>query len=233
MTRQRGFTLVELLLAISILALVISVTYSALNGIIETKVILEDQREARQIANATLVRLTRELQLAYEGIPRLPPRNEPKKRFHSSDNVLGEVDNMGGTKFSKITFIALSGGQYIPDGGTHAGIVQITYSVRENPEADLGDLENRTYLLVREERPYIRPPEKAYEKEMIFPVTEDLVGFNLRYYDSDQQSWHDTWGEESRDGVPALIQFSLQIRSPRGRIERFSSMVALQAGVNS
>ena len=35
--------------------------------------------------------------------------------------------------------MALEGGQYLPDGGTHSGVVQITYRVDKDPEARSGE----------------------------------------------------------------------------------------------
>ncbi len=235
MKNSQGFTLIELILAISLLALVVTVTYSSLGNIIETKVILEDQREIRQIANASVVRLARELQLAYEGIARLPPQNDLTKRYHSSDNLLGEYEQIGDTVFSRITFVALSGGQYMPDGETHTGIVQISYYIRENPEYN-SSLNTNRYVLVREEIPYIRPFEKAYEKQMVFPLTEEIIGFNLRYFDADRMKWNDTWGEEgsqATDGLPAIVQFTLSFRSERGKEESYTTAVPLRSSRNS
>ncbi|MCB0333751.1 MAG: hypothetical protein KDD55_09655, partial [Bdellovibrionales bacterium] len=155
--------------------------------------------------------------------------------FHSSDNLLGEREQIGDTTFSKITFVALSGGQYMPDGATHTGMVQISYYVRENPDYDPARHPSK-YVLIREETPYTRPFDKAYEKQMIFPLTEEIIGFDLFYFDADGMKWHETWGEEgsqATDGLPAMIQFTLSLRSERGKEESFTTAVPLRSSRNS
>ena len=60
---QRGFTLIELTLAISVLAVMVMLNYKTLRGLIEAKLALDDKRDGMYIANSLLTRMARELQL--------------------------------------------------------------------------------------------------------------------------------------------------------------------------
>ena len=66
MSRRRkhssGFTLVELVIAISILSVILTVAYSSLSYIIRTKKLLDDRRDVSAVANAVLLRVSREIQ---------------------------------------------------------------------------------------------------------------------------------------------------------------------------
>jgi hypothetical protein len=121
----------------------------------------------------------------------------------------------------------MEGGQYLPDGGAHSGIVQISYRVEKDPDQQNGP--NSTYYLIRQETPYIRPFDKAYQKTMIFPITRDLVSLEFRYLDKEDGGWSNDWGKDTRINLPRLIHFSLQLRSPRGTIETFATTVPMRS----
>jgi prepilin-type N-terminal cleavage/methylation domain-containing protein len=205
---ENAFTLIEIVVAISILAVIMGVTYSSLGGII-------------------LGRMTREFQLATASTTLMPPREDAKGKQISRISLSASSDTLdNGRPGDRITFMALEGGQYLPDGGTHSGIVQITYRVEKDPENNASDA---PYYLVREETPYTRPFDKAYEKTMIFPITQSLVGFDLAFYSTQDSRWTDTWTEEAPTRLPAIIRFTIEVRSPAGRIESYSTSVALRS----
>ncbi|MCB0354380.1 MAG: prepilin-type N-terminal cleavage/methylation domain-containing protein [Bdellovibrionales bacterium] len=226
--RDSAFTLIELMMAIAILGVILTMIYGALTSIMRAKNVIEDQREVRQIANAVLTRLTREMQLAYPGIPRLPPPDKLEERFGSKDNLLGEKETVGsGRPADHIVFVALSAGQYVPDGLTHGGLVQISYSMQEDPEEKSADGKS-VYVLVREEVPYLRPYEDAYKQRMVFPLTNRIRSFQLRYLDLENDEWVSTWGNEKGMGLPAMIEFSFELESEQGARTWYTSAVPLR-----
>lgn len=226
---SRGFTLIEVVIAISLLAVILGIVYSALNQMLRTKQIIEQRAESQRIANSVLSRLTRELQLAFTGQGLLPKRDEdPNKRNPNNFSLSAETqtfDNL--RRGDSITFVALEGGQYLPDGGQHSGLVQITYRVEPNPE--LKSEQDPNYLLIRDETPLIRPVERAYKKTMIFPITDRVYSLQFRYFDRDKQEWSDSWGVDERLGLPAKVEFRLVLRSEQGQMQEYSSMLALGA----
>ena len=220
-----GFTLIEVVLAILILAAMLTILYESLTQMLEMKQLLDDRRDSAAIAGAVLTRMTRELQLAYAQNALMPPRSEPDKRYPPRTFMLGEekaLDN--DRRGDSITFLALEGGQYLPDGGTHSGLVQITYRVERDPEKR----DSPTYYLVREETPYQRPFEKAFKKTMIFPITTNLVGLKFSYFILDSGEWVSNWGSDEHVGLPAMVRFQVGIRSPAGRDDWFTTSVALR-----
>lgn len=225
----RGFTLLEIVLALTILGIMMTVAYSALGSITTSKRALDDNRDIRAIANSVLIRLRRELQLAFNQLPLLPPRDDLEKRYPARINLIGEKGSLAnGNPGDRITFMALEGGQYVPDGGTHSGVVQVTYRAADNPNATGAGADG---VLVREEVPYQRPFEKAWDKAMVFPVTERLVSLEFAYYDEDDETWLDSWGGEGgKDGLPQMVRFTLALRAPSGKVQTYSTIVALRAG---
>jgi hypothetical protein len=201
-----------------------SVAFSALTQISRTKRALDDERDATLVANAVLTRMTRELQLISSQEKLLPPAGSSGKAYPKEVNVIGESKNLsGGESGDSITFMASDAGQYVPDGLTHAGVVQITYRVEKDPQAPTGG--DSTFYLVRDEVPAIRPPDKAYAKIMTFPITRDLVGLRFRYFDG--KSWRSDW-DENQKKLPMLIRFTVKIRSPAGKVYTYTTMVPVR-----
>jgi prepilin-type N-terminal cleavage/methylation domain-containing protein len=221
-----GFTLIEIVIAISLLAAIIVILYGALSGIIASKKLLDDRRDGTAIASAILTRMTRELQLAYPQHALMPPQNDPDKRYPARVSFLGERKELGDHHFGdSITFLALEGGQYLPDGGTHSGLVQISYRVEKNPDEPE---KKGTYYLVRQETPYTRPFDRAYKKTMIFPVTTSLVSLKFKYFSNDTQEWTPNW-DESKTMLPSVVEFTVVIMTPAGHEESFTTSVALRS----
>lgn len=222
-----GFTLIEVIMAISILVLIMGVAYSSLSGIMRAKALLDDKREARLIANSILRRLSRELQLAYRKYPIMEPKNQPKKYFNST-YLVGEQNNLGvGQRGDKIMFMALEGGQYLPDGGTHSGVVQITYSVKEDPKNSrrVGNL--KTYSLIREEMPYSPSYDNAVRKRMVFPLTSQLVSLRFRYFDVENEKWVSEWGTGAKTKLPSMVKLNMELMSPQGNVSSYTVAVPL------
>lgn len=223
-----GFTFIEVVLAISILAIIMSVAYSALSQIIRTKKILDDTRDAKVVADSVLTRLTRELQLAYSDAPLLPPREKQDQPFSPRINLIGEAKDLNNDESGdSITFLALEGGQYVGDRSTRPGIVQITYRVEPDPEAR--EEKDRTYYLVRDETPYLSKAEDAYKQSMIFPITKRLVSFKVRYFDKTADEWSSTWGAPPKVKLPGIVRFTIKIKSPNGVLQEYTTAVALRA----
>ena len=222
--RQSGFTLIEIVVAFSILVMVFGLSYSALSGIISSKQLLDDGREAQVLADAVLSRMTRELQLADPQTVLLPEKGDLNNRYESNVNLVGVSGNIGNNApADSIAFMARGAGQHILGNQVFSGEVKLTYRLEEDPEQDRSQV--RTYVLVREETPNIRPLEKAFERTMIFPVCDRVVGLSLRYYDSENDEWHTEWGKAEQLGLPALVEITLGIRSNDGNLFTYSTAV--------
>jgi type II secretory pathway pseudopilin PulG len=244
-TSQAGITLLELVLAISILVIIMALNYSILKGVVQAKNIIDDKRDGMFIANSVLTRLARELQMATEGRALLPscasltggaqqqqqqPNGAPSSPSEPRRVLVGEYGALGqDSRNDTLTFLAKEAGQYIPDGGTHSGIVQITYRVEQDPEARPDKSEVKTYLLVRDEVPYQRPPEKACANAIRFPITKDLVSLSFKYYDKKSKAWSDTWNENRSVRLPTIIQFTVTLKTPAGELESYTSSIALRS----
>ena len=219
-TRQRGFTLVELVIAVSILTIVLSVAYSTLSYVIRTKKLIDDRQEIAAIANAVLLRMSREIQLATEIDLLPPPGGHPPGKTVPS--LRGTKNNLAANRGDTLEFMAEEGGQYIPEGLANTGTVMIRYRVEKDPDSPKGA--PSSYLLIRDEVPDIRPPSKAWEKLMTFPIAKNVVRLQFSYYNGVDRKWVEEWDPPTKD-LPSLIRMVLTIRSPAGVEHEFMTVL--------
>jgi len=225
---EHGLTLVEVIFALAILAFMVSVNYKILIGVIGSRQLIDDRREGMYIANSVLTRLSREIQLAVKQ-PLLPACGSAAaggtagapNSTTGQPSLIGE-SGIGGTT---LTFQAKDAGQHIPDGGTHAGVVQITYRVAEDPDQKGG--KNQGLLLVRDEVPNTKPIADACKKALHFPITSSLVSLSFRFFDSRTNEWTDAWTSAQAPRLPKIIEFTVALRNPSGKVTTYVSAVHL------
>jgi prepilin-type N-terminal cleavage/methylation domain-containing protein len=224
--RDSGFTLIEVILAISILAVMVLLNYQLLRGIIKAKELIEDRRDVMYIANSLLTRLSRELQLAValpqhplfecpEGpVSAPPPTNAGQQRF-----LLAESEG----KPASILFMAKGAGQQTADSSGQTGVVMLKYSVEQDP--DRRSERDAPLVLLRSETPSSGQILKDCKKEIRFPITTSLLDFGLRFYDGQKRSWSSEWKEQRALPLPHIIEFTLVLQSPMGNKVTHTSAV--------
>lgn len=227
LNNSAGFTLIELVLAFGLLALIIGVSYGALDGMLKTRALLDDGRAAEALANSIITRFSRELQLADARETLLPNRSDPDTKFPTNVCLVGLDSGLPSqNQGDGISFMARGAGQYVPGGSGYSGLVKITYRVEQAPERRAGN--TQTYYLVREETPAIKPLTRAFEHTMIFPITSELVSLNFRYYNQEDDTWYKDWGTEQHTGVPSIIEYAIKLRSPAGQIQSYIGAVPMR-----
>lgn len=221
-SRSKGFTLIEVILAISILSIMVVLNYRMIKNLIDAKLIVDDKREAMFVANSVLSRLTRELQLAVTKPKLLPPCDQP-----GAPRSTVFVATPGGQgNGAVLTFSAREAGQFIPQGGTRSGVVQLTYRVESDPDSK--NDKNAGLLLIRDEMPNRNPVQAACKNVIRFPITSNLVGLEYKFYDKKTRQWLDDWSGPKSSALPDIVQFSLTLKSPKGDIDTYTTAVTLK-----
>ena len=163
---QRGFTFLEIVISIAILAVIMGVTYSCLNQILRSKKILDDARDGKAVADAVLSRMVKEFQVAQNTDVLLAPRENPTVPYVGQPRLMSRrQEGPGGIMATEISFISTSIGQFRPDGQAQSDLVQITYRVEPDPD----DSRKEKLRLIREETPLISPAQDAYKKNVVLP----------------------------------------------------------------
>lgn len=223
--KESGFTLVEVILAISILSVMVVLNYRLIKNLIDTKIVVDDKREGMFIANSVLNRLTRELQLAVTNPKLMPPCDTPGAPRPNAV-LIAEDGSKGQGKGPTITFSAREAGQYIPDSNSRAGVVQITYRVEQDPDQK-DNSDNPGLLLVRDEVPNKNPVDVSCKKTIRFPITNQLVNLEYKFFDKRTKEWLPAWTGPQSATLPGIIQFSITLKSPKGALDTYTTAVAL------
>lgn len=222
-----GFTLIEVALALGILSVMVLLNYNMITTLVESKMEIDDQRDAVFVANSVLTRLTRELQLATK-TPRLPPNcanvgSNASTRLPAA--LLSDSNNEGNGKGQSLIFSSKHAAQYVHNGNSHSGPVKITYLVEQDPDQKGGD--TLGLLLIRDEIAN-RPPFDVACKDLIrFPITNRLVNITYKFFDKSTAEWSDTWEGPKAAKLPEIIQLSLQLKSDKGRVSSYTTAVRL------
>lgn len=233
---QLGFTLIEVILAIAILAVMFTLNYKILRGIVTAKQLVEDRRDAMYIANSLITRLSRELQLAV-AIPRRhrlfncpegpvgaqqlqPPAPDAQGEGDAASQFfLGSSKENG----ASVQFMAKGAGQQTADASGQTGVVMLKYTVAQDPERR--SERNAPLMLIRSETPSSGQLLRDCANEMHFPITANLISFNLRFFDAKMNSWSDEWDASRSSRLPNIIEFTVSLITPKGNRVTHTSAV--------
>jgi len=195
-----GFTLIEILVAISIIAILMSTIYGIFTSVSATKDRLDADSEAYHRARVIFDRLGREMRGAY-----FTPKNV-NTLFRS-----GETGN--GNFFFELSTTAVS-----PLSSTGTGFAVIRYTIEEDPEADDG-----SKVMLRSERPLLAQ-ENTQQAQSEMRLAPGINAFNLRFYAD--SNWHESW-DAAESGLPDLVEVTLVTFDSRGQEVPFLSAFEL------
>ncbi len=206
LTSNKGFTLLEVLLAVFIGAIVLTVLYASFFQIINAKDSAEDKLELYHEARVILSKMTDDLSMIY-------PRGMvyPVQGSFASSFFVGRVDD---AEHSSIDFTSLShiGGI----GSRDSDQAQISYYLQPIPQSDL-------FFLRRRENPNFGNNSSGLD----YPLSERVVGFNLMYMRPDDGQFITEWDSVQTNSLPKAVEISLTIRSTKGENIEFNSLVLI------
>jgi type II secretion system protein J len=226
LTQNHGFTLIEVVIASTIFVIMGTIAYRTLTLILSTKQTLDVRRQDNILATALLTRLTKELQLAVSNQRSLlPPRGSNTNATGKAVYMRSEAQRVSsGKRGDSLTFLALDGAQYFPDGATRNGIVQITYRLADDPE------ERGKVQLIRDETPLLSTPALSYQRSIIFPLSTRVIALRFSFYGGSSDRWVGVWGNNNQDPLPEMIQATFTFGSLEGEEKEYSTTVSLVDG---
>lgn len=202
--RRRGFTLIEVMVACAILAMVMTIVWGSFKGTFQTKADVEAQSGRYRTVRIALERMARELSMAYLS------QNEDPGQADRRTLFIGK-HKMG---VDEVTFSYFGHQRLYQDANEADTAVVMYYGIRDRDDA------RKTNLARRETRrlQYLKPAEAPGESDI---VCDDVVSLKLSYWDSRDKVWREEWVTTSADGqpdrLPSKIKITLTVHDERGK----------------
>lgn len=191
--RSRGFTLIEVVVAIGLLAVVMTIVYSAFSRSIDvTRETAEVTERVRQVQVIT-ERLVDELSAAYWMIP-ASTNSDARGNFLGTKGTASDSD----VRLDQLTWTTLAHRRYVADR-PESDMAEVTYRVA----VDSGSTEGR---LVRDERVNLLAGTgwATQSDELADGVSE----FRLRYLRKGE--WLDDWdANQATKGLPEAVEVTV------------------------
>ncbi len=188
---RRGFSLLEVVVAISVLALIGSLTFETIASALDTRDVLEEEDQANQSARVALDRLRRDLRLAY-----LTSNTSAVNTYRTQ--FIGKNDDP-----DQLWFTTLSHHRMYRES-RECDQTEVTYWTEDDPTMD------GAKVLLRREAPRIdQEPEKD---GLIAPLAYHLKDVNFRYINPKSNSWLEEWdttGVDQANLLPRAVQIAL------------------------
>lgn len=204
---NRGFTLVEILIAILIFSVVIATLFSSFKAfIISSQSVKEEVVHSEKIRN-----IFKRISLDLESIFILQPPRYKKPQFNSDPDPYGFVGNeetIGQHVVSTLVFPSFAHAKFGADQRT--GVARIAYYLKEN--------QDNSYNLCRADA---LPPFPEELESCSDPVLcKDISGFEVVYKDfnGDEYKYWDSEDEEFKYTFPVSI--NLKITFGSGEIQQ-------------
>lgn len=207
---HRGFTMVEILIAIFILGLVMVTVYASYTGILRTSRQIEDEQDIYKSVRTAMDRLIKDLSSLQSTAGNYYLRSERRKT--------------GSNEFQSVSFWSAS---HLAFGESQSAErpAQITYYVKENDD-------RKSFSLWRSDVSGAAPDE-ARKEEGGFLICRNVNVFRLTFYDSnglETDSWDSSSSSGNQNGLaPAAVKIELfaDNAADRGKPYKFMTKIFL------
>lgn len=190
-SRNSGFTLLEVLIAVVLLGILTAALYGSYFGVIQARDRASSGMESRRELGATLDLIRREVSSA------LPVRADDKRlRF-----VVEDRDNFGAPSSTlELTTLAPPAGQ----SRSESGIVAVTYRMVEK---------DKKRTLTRQERDLFSEDETT----STYPQMEQISSFLVECYDGSK--WVKSWDSAINRTLPRSVRVTVQVEEEGKQVE--------------
>jgi prepilin-type N-terminal cleavage/methylation domain-containing protein len=203
----RGFTLIEMMLAIGVLALILAMLASSFSTVAHSKVHAEGRLMVDREGRALLWQLTKEL------------RNAVQTPYQPSNVALlgnGHMGNQG--PIDTITMSTFSGGHRRALTGLTPETI-VTYNVTSNPQL------RGLYLLQRSQQSGLMTSSASLQNTVL---ADNLLSLHIRYFDGDK--WGESWDSSSLPRgrqLPFAIALQIKMAAPGGQTMDFATQITV------
>lgn len=211
----KGFTLMEVLVAIAILAIVVTTILASFNSVFSTTEVLDESADIYEMAKSCMKRMMLDLEsihIEQRPIYKPPELDQPPDPYR----LVATTNDIGGTGFAQIRFASRAHVSF--EKSPKAGIAEIVYYVQAK--------EDGLPVLKRADNLY---PYPAFEERSSDPVLSKYVkSLAFKFYDKEGTEF-DVWDSDSDEfgyATPSAIAIKLELASKTAS-HTFETMVSL------
>jgi general secretion pathway protein J len=219
--RRRGFTLLEVMVAVAILAVVTTMTWGSMTKTFHTKRAIEDAAGRYRTVRVALDRMARDIGQAF--LSQNEDTAQPERR------TLFVGKNKFGVSELRFSYF---GHQRLYQDANECDTAQVGYYSLRNRETGKTDLMRRETRRLQ----HLKLDDNPGETDTL---CDDVVKLKFDYWDSRDKQWREEWDTTAADGqpdrLPARVRVTLTVHDERGREVPFSTeiRVAMQEPLNS
>jgi prepilin-type N-terminal cleavage/methylation domain-containing protein len=209
--RNKGFTLIEILIAISILAIVLTTVYAAYTGTLRIVRDTEYGDDIYSMARVTLKRMTDDL--------------ESICTYKDSFKFFSFEKQFDDQKFTDISF--LSSAHVSFDDTPSAGNARIGYFIRKGSDKE-------DYVLIRRDELY-RAEEGGFndsnsDSDKGYIICDHIQSIAYTFYDgngNEYETW-DSGSDTTKDKAPTLVSIHLNLKNPDDKDNPYRFMTTVR-----
>jgi general secretion pathway protein J len=200
--RARGFTLVEVMIAVGITAGMALMTVGSLRGVDRARELVRAQQDAHSAARLALSRMAREVSMAFIS------DNFDHNQFRDRPTLfVGREDELLFTTFAHLRL--------------HRDAKESDQAVVEYVVDDDPDRRGEEALFRREKARLDDQPDRGGRKDL---VADRVRALRLQYWDLKRKEWVREWSTRSTEHaneLPARVRIELEVGLADGRTEKF------------
>jgi general secretion pathway protein J len=204
-----GFTLIEVMLALAILTFIVSIlwgTFSQTSSIKRRTELVQDRTHAARVA---LMRMTREIEMAFLSDSENPALPERRTMFMGTAHT--DIDDL---RFSWF------GHQRLRADSSEGDTAVVTYYSAPDPE------QQGVLNLMRRETRRLEAVDPLTLPGESYVLCPNVAKLKFAYYDYKKKEWREEWNTMGVDGVqylPTHVRITLVIYDERGQEMVFTS----------
>ncbi len=195
--QSEGFTLIEVLLAMAILAVVVTVIYAVFSTSSANVKLAEASRDETDLARTLIARMSDDIANAYcsAGL--------------SGTFFYGKSEEVetGGSKFRHDSLSLTTLTNWRKPDSKETDLWEVGYSFEEKSDGS-------GYVLVRREKRELNTDVPPLEGGVEYEITDRIEELRVRYYDG--STWVDTWNRKTgcnQANLPRALEISLTLDS--------------------
>ncbi len=194
--QSKGFTLIEVLLALAILAGVVTVIYASFSTASQNVEQAEKVRDDTDLARTLIARISDDLANAY-----CKAGTQGKGTFFYGKK---EEKDVSGNKLRLDSLSLTTLTNWRKPDSKETDLWEVGYFFKEKPDGS-------GYVMMRRERRNLNTGESSLEEETEYEITDSVESLQLRYYTGSQLT--DELGSSTSCARPTSVEMTLTLAS--------------------